>query len=184
MGTFVVIFGTVFLAELPDKTSLATMTLGSRYRALPVWIGGSLALLTQTVLALIAGRLLGLMPHPILKAIEVILFWVFAVWMLKRGPESDESTTGVSRGSILGRAFLLVFVAEFGDLTQMATAVWASRLPHQIILVGVAAALALVLANGISTYAGKQLSRWITSTWIGRGAATLFFLIGLVILIQ
>lgn len=185
MGIFVVIFGTVFLAELPDKTSLATMTLGSRYRALPVWIGGSLALLAQTVIALVAGRLLGLMPHPILKIIEVTLFWVFALWMLKRDPEPEGSGSLVtSRGAVLGRAFLLVFIAEFGDLTQMATALWASRLPHQIILVGVAAGLALVLANGISTYAGKQLTRWIASTWIARGASAIFFVIGLVILIQ
>lgn len=184
MGTFLLIFGTVFLAELPDKTSLAAMALGSRYQALPVWVGGSLALLVQTVIALGAGRLMGLMPGSILKWIEVILFWAFALWMFKRGTEDEPEVGHTSHGSVLARAFLLVFVAEFGDLTQVATAVWASRLPHQILLVGSAAALALVLANGISTYAGKQLRRWIASTWIARGASALFFLIGLVILIQ
>ncbi len=185
MGTFVLIFGTVFLSELPDKTSLAAMTLSSRYRALPVWVGASLALLAQTVIALIAGSLLGLMPHPVLKIVEVILFWAFALWMLK--PESDEKVSDasrISRGSVITRAFLLVFVAEFGDLTQIATAVWASRLPHQILVVGMAAALALVLANGLSTYAGKQLSRWIASSWIARGASAMFFVIGLVILLR
>lgn len=184
METFFLIFGTVFLAELPDKTSLATMALGTRYQALPVWVGGSLALLAQTVIALVAGRLLGLMPVSILKWIEVILFWAFALWMLKRGSEEEPEVGNTAKGSVMARAFLLVFVAEFGDLTQVATALWASRLPHQIILVGAAAALALVLANGISTYAGRQLTRWIASTWIARGASALFFLIGLAILIQ
>ncbi len=184
VGTFFLIFGTVFLAELPDKTSLAAMALGSRFQALPVWVGGSLALLAQTVIALVAGRLLGLMPASILKWLEVILFWAFALWMWKRGTEKEPELGNTSNGSVLARAFLLVFVAEFGDLTQVATAVWASRLPHQLILVGAAAALALVLANGISTYSGKQLTRWIGSSWIARGASALFFLIGLAILVQ
>ena len=62
-ATVVTAFATIFVAELPDKTMLATIVLSARFkRPLPVWIGAALALTLQMVIAVTAGRLLGLLP--------------------------------------------------------------------------------------------------------------------------
>lgn len=82
------IFGTIFLAEIPDKTSLMTITLMGRLPVRLVWGGAALALIAQTVLALTAGRLLAFVPKLPLTIIEVLLLLGFAVWLWRESNES------------------------------------------------------------------------------------------------
>lgn len=183
---FSAIFATLFLAELPDKTSLAALALVSRYRALVVWVASSLALVSQTVLALAAGRVLALVPKKPLTLIEAALFVVLAVWILKESLEdpakshADEGAPPKRRGwSALPRIFVLVFVAEFMDLTQVATATFAANHPTRIWLVGVAAALALVSANAVVVSIGGMVLRKIRGAYLQRAAGLLFAIIGI-----
>ncbi len=67
-------FLVVFPAELPDKTALASLTLGSRYRPAYVFTGVAAAFVVPVALALVAGGLIGLLPHRALEAIVAVLF--------------------------------------------------------------------------------------------------------------
>ncbi len=76
------IFGLIFMAELGDKTQLAMAGLGGVNAALPVWLGGTLALVTTTLLGVWAGRmLLTRLPVALINRVGGALFLGFAGWV-------------------------------------------------------------------------------------------------------
>ena len=83
-------FGVVFLAELPDKTALAGVVLGTRFRAGYLFAGIAAAFLVHVALAIAAGSLLTLLPHRLLQGIVGALFLLGGGMLLRRGPEEDE----------------------------------------------------------------------------------------------
>lgn len=185
--SWTLMFFSLYLAELPDKTSLATLALLRRHRALFVWIGAGLALILQTVIALTAGRLLSLVPKGPLSWLEILLFFGFAGWLWKESNENDDDTVNQPvvqaarrRGTIFS-TFLFVFVAEFLDLTQIATMAFAARHPHNLWLIGLIAACALLLANATVIVFGRMILARIPGRWMERVAAILFGVIGVVL---
>src|SRR5580698_3608883 len=129
---FFSVFAVIFVAELPDKTALASLVLATRHRAVPVFLGAALALTVQSLIAVVAGRLFALLP---VKAVHVgagILFLVSAIVMWRRKDEAESAPEdgGPSQLGFLRALWLVfgvVFVAEWGDLTQIATAGFAAR---------------------------------------------------------
>src|SRR5437899_1112046 len=84
-------FGVVFLAELPDKTAIASLVLGTKYRPSWVFAGVAAAFAIHVVLAVAAGSLLSLIPQRPLEAIVAGLFLLGAVLMLRsHGKELGE----------------------------------------------------------------------------------------------
>ena len=81
-----VTFGLIFVAELPDKTMIATIVLASRHRALPVWIGAAAAMLVNSAVAVGAGRLLELLPH---RAVDGVVAGLFAAGALYLHPRRE-----------------------------------------------------------------------------------------------
>ncbi len=69
-------------AELPDKTFISCVVLASRHPPLLVWLGAWLALVVQTAVAVVAGRLLTLLPHTLVEAIISVLFLGGAAYLL------------------------------------------------------------------------------------------------------
>src|SRR6266550_2432178 len=141
--------------ELPDKTLIATLVLATRYRALPVLAGVSAAFFVQCLIAVTAGQLLALLPHRAVAALVAVLFGIGAAVLLRGGEEPDEvvaAREARSPLSMAGAAFGVLFAAEWGDASQLATAALAARYDDAvsvfvgsfIALVGVAA-LAVVL---------------------------------------
>jgi putative Ca2+/H+ antiporter (TMEM165/GDT1 family) len=212
------VFGIVFLAELPDKTALASLVLGTRYRPSVVFIGVAAAFAVQVVIALAAGAALGLAPRRIVEAIVAVLFLAGAVLMLRRTePAHNDQPTAAdpaggqgqppgwelaggeqgARGAMAVRtrtgnqratrqagfwkvattSFGVLFVAEFGDLTQIAVANLAARY-HEPLTVGVGALLGLWAVGGLAVLGGRQLLRWIPLSWIARGAALVMTVLG------
>lgn len=175
------IFASIFLAELPDKTSLATISLATKHNFWRIWLGASLALASQTLLAILAGRLLANLPKAPLHLLEAILFMGFALWMWKESQEPEPlppvANAPIGR-FVVGRAFIVVFMAEFLDLTQFATITWASRFPDSLWTIGTVAVLALVLANGVSALVGRGISRWVPAQRLSQVASLLFLTIG------
>lgn len=179
------IFVTVFLAELPDKTSLVSLTMISHYRAWLVWVGASLALIAQTFVALIAGRLMALVPHRPLTALEAALFLGLALWLWKgSGEESSNSSSNQIpvpkiRGNVAAilQIFGVVLVGEFLDLTQLATMAFAARHAQALWLVGISAAAGLLLANGLVVSVGHMVLRRISGLIVQRVAAVIFAVI-------
>jgi Ca2+/H+ antiporter, TMEM165/GDT1 family len=212
-------FGVIFLAELPDKTALASLVLGTRYRASPVFAGVAAAFTVHVVLAIVAGSLLGLLPHRVVAVTAAALFAGGAVLLLRRrddhepgdgdrdtepaaesGPQAGgqpawaaatqaappsgdtkrrwrptprpDAAVTVRDGfwRVAATSFAVLFVAEFGDLTQIAIANLAARY-HQPIAVGIGAAAGLWVVGALAIFGGRQLLRLVPFTWINRAAA-------------
>jgi Ca2+/H+ antiporter, TMEM165/GDT1 family len=168
-------FALVLPAELPDKTALATLVLGSRYRSLPVFGGVAAAFALHAVLAVTAGSLLSLLPQRILAAAVAVLFLLGAALLLRGRPEADQATepaqdTRVSSARAAGTGFAVVLVAEFGDLTQIVTASLAARY-HDPLAVGLGSVLALWTVAALAIVGGRGLLRLIPLTVLTRAAA-------------
>jgi len=174
-------FGVIFLAELPDKTALASLMLGTRYRGSYVFAGVAAAFAVHVVLAVAAGSLLTLLPHRLLQAIVGALFLLGAGMLLFHKDEDEEHEPGrepsaPSFRKVAGTSFLVVLVAEFGDLTQIMTANLAA-LYHDPLAVGLGAVLGLWAVGALAIVGGKTLLKHVPMVWISRAAAALMLLL-------
>ncbi|WP_326690621.1 MULTISPECIES: TMEM165/GDT1 family protein [unclassified Streptomyces] len=171
-----VVFGVVFLAELPDKTALAGLMLGTRYRASYVFAGVAAAFLVHVALAVAAGSVLTLLPHRLVQGIVGVLFLVGAGLLLFKKDDEDEGEArrpaDQSFWKVAGSGFMLILVAEFGDLTQIMTANLAARYDDPL-SVGVGAVLALWAVAGLGIVGGRTLMKYIPLRLITRVAALL-----------
>lgn len=173
------IFVTLFFAELPDKTSLVSLSLLARHRPFIVWSGASLALTVQTALALVGGDLLSLIPRLPLMLVESLMFVILGAWLWRESHHSAPITVSPSQLSPtgFGKIFLIVFAAEFLDLTQLATMGFAADHASSLWLVGLSAVLALITANALVVTVGRVVLAHISRQSIQRIAAVLFFAI-------
>ena len=82
----------VLPVELPDKTLFATLVLATRFRPLPVFVGVGTAFAVQSLIAVIAGSLLTLLPEAVVSSVVAVLFLVGAVilWRSVRSGAEEE----------------------------------------------------------------------------------------------
>ena len=173
-------FLAVLPAELPDKTVLACMILSSRYRPGFVFTGAAAAFAAQVGLAVAAGGALSLLPHQVVQALAAAAFAGGAVLLWRHGAgEEAEASEDVGRDGVrdgfwpvAATSFAVVFLAEFGDLTQFMTVSLAARY-HDPIAVGIGATLALWVAAGAAIVVGWRLLKVIPVKWLTRGAAVI-----------
>ena len=183
------IFGVIFVAELPDKTALSALVLATKYRPMPVFLGAALALTIQCVVAVGAGSLVALLPARPVHIGAGVVFLVSALFMWRRpGGESDTPTVGAEQSSNrapfwrpFGSVFGVVFLAEWGDLTQLATAAFAAREKAPWLVFG-AATLALWAVTAIAVVVGRRTASFLAPEVTKRVAAVLFAAIGLALL--
>jgi putative Ca2+/H+ antiporter (TMEM165/GDT1 family) len=180
-------FGIIFVAELPDKTALAALILATRYRARDVIAGAWLAFAVQTLVAVAAGSVLTLLPETPIRVASGLGFLAFAVLAYRRD-ERDEGEKerqrieqGKAQRPIWFVSFLVIFAAEWGDLTQLATAalVAQSRSP---VSVGIGAILALWAVTVMAAFAGASAGKVLTPRLLKWMGVFLFSAIGLFIL--
>ncbi|WP_405447082.1 TMEM165/GDT1 family protein [Streptomyces achromogenes] len=174
------VFGVVFLAELPDKTALAGLVLGTRYRASYVFAGVAAAFLLHVVLAVAAGSVLTLLPQQIVHALTGVLFLGGAAMLLLKkddGEEEVKKPADQSFWKVAGTGFMLILVAEFGDLTQIMTANLAARYDDPV-SVGLGAVLGLWAVAGLGIVGGKALMRRVPLRLITQIAAVLMLALG------
>lgn len=174
-------FFIILLAELPDKTVIACLVLGSRYRPGYVFAGAAAAFAVQVALAVTVGGLLSLLPHQPMQIAVAVLFVAGAVLLLRQKPaHSDEYVEErESRRTFLPVAltsFAVVFAAEFGDLTQIVTANLAVKY-HDPLSVAVGAVTALWVAAGLAIIGGRGLLKVIPVRWLSRGAAAVMLVL-------
>ena len=175
------VFAVIFTAELPDKTALASLVLGSRYRPTWVFSGVAAAFAVHVALAIAAGSLLGLLPHRPLEIIVAVLFAIGAVVLLRgRHEDNDEHVELHGREPgfwrVTGTSFMIILVAEFGDLTQIATATLAAHY-HDPAAVAIGAVLALWAVGGLAIVGGRGLLKLIPLVWISRIAAAIMLVL-------
>jgi Ca2+/H+ antiporter, TMEM165/GDT1 family len=167
-------FALVVPVELPDKTFVATLVLSTRYRPVPVWVGVTVAFGVQCLVAVVAGRLIALLPHRPVQLVAALLFATGAVLLIRsagRAAEEEQerereydSKVGTVRRSGLNAAlssFAVLFVAEWGDLSQLLTAGLVARGGHPVaVFAGSWAGLAAISAAAILL--GRVLMRYIS----------------------
>lgn len=179
------VFGLIFVGELPDKTAVAGLVLGTRFPWRWVFAGIAAAFATHVAIAVAAGSLLTLLPHRLVESIVAVLFLLGAVliWRAARQEEADEEaavaavppTAGFWR--VAGLGYAVIFVAEWGDLTQILTANLAAKYQDPI-SVAVGAVLGLWAVGLLAILGGKTLLRYLPIVWITRVAAAVMTVLG------
>ncbi len=154
------VFGVIFLGELPDKTMFASLVLASRGRAGLVWLGAAGAFLLHVLIAVTVGSVLfTFLPHKLVEAVVAAMFLLGAIMAFRDTGEEEEEAEGATPkpGSrTVLTAFVVIFIAEWGDLTQILTANLAARYADPI-EVGIAAVLALWAVAALAMVAGRLL---------------------------
>lgn len=182
IAAFFVAFGTVFLAELPDKTMVASLVLTTKFRRpWAVWVGVSSAFVLHVVLAVTLGSLLRKLPTMPVRLAVAALFLIGGIIMLRGGQEEDEEAadgpTDISFRRVALTAASVVGLAEFGDLTQLATAGIATRYSAPIaVALGAWCALATVAALAVT--AGKWIVQHVPLQLVQRIAGGVFIVFG------
>jgi putative Ca2+/H+ antiporter (TMEM165/GDT1 family) len=178
-------FITVFPAELPDKSMFATIVLVTRYRRPGwVWVGVVAAFTVHVVVAVLAGSLLGLLPDVVVQLVVGTLFLVGAVLLLRSGrkaalaPLVDESVTPTTVLATVAGSFGVIALAEWGDLTQIATASLAAA-SGQPVATAVGAWLALAAVAGLAAAFGRQLVRRVPLHRVNYVGAAIFAGLGI-----
>jgi putative Ca2+/H+ antiporter (TMEM165/GDT1 family) len=194
LGIAATTFVAIFPAELPDKTLVATLVLSARFRPLPVWIGVAGAFFVQCLVAVTFGGLLTLLPRLPVLLVVAALFGV-AAWLMFRGAssssqdleESEREVQAVTdlHGSrrVVATSFLVLFAAEWGDLSQLMTAGLVARYSSPV-SVFAGSWTALCLVAGIAVLVGNQVARRLPLALIRRFAGSLFAVLAVITLVE
>lgn len=162
-------FGTIAVVELPDKTFVATLVLSTRYRPLAVWLGVGVAFGIQTLLAVIAGRVVAELPTTPAQVAAAAMFLLGGVLLLRSARSADEAERkqeaeyeerASGRRGFVGAvwlSFVVILAAEWGDLSQLLTVSLVQRFDAGPAFVGAWAALLTV--SGLAALGGRVLLR-------------------------
>ena len=179
-------FGAIFVVELPDKTFLATLVMSTKMRPLLVWIGVGLAFLVQTGVAVGLGKAASFLPETAVHVAAALLFTIGAVILVRearsadadedQGAEFAERADSSAHGlRVVGTSFLVLFAAEWGDLSQLLTISLVARYDDPV-SVFVGAWGALLAVSGLAVVVGRVLLRHVRLSvlhYVGAGVCLL-----------
>ena len=163
LSVALVTFPVIFIGELPDKTMFASLVLATRGRPRQVWLGAAGAFVIHVAIATTVGvALFTLLSHRAVDAVVAFLFLVGAIYAWREGAKEEEELVEkeASRHGAMLTAFLVIFIAEWGDLTQILTANLAAKYQAPL-AVGVGAVLALWSVAAIAVASGQTLIRFV-----------------------
>lgn len=189
LSLFVSTFALIFVAELPDKTAFAALFLATYHHPFAVFLGASAAFAIQSGVAVICGSLFDSLPQRLIHLSAGILFCIFAIMMWRRKDPTTEHVESESTGKMLrfykslGAAFMTIFIAEWGDLTQLATATLVAKY-HSPLTIFISATLALWVVTAIGVTIGVQIKHHIQPQLLQRIAASAFAIAGIGILLK
>lgn len=167
-------FAVIALAEMGDKTQLVCMTMSLRHRALPVFAGAVIAFALLNVVAVAFGAALAnLVPEKVLDVIVAILFAAFGIRALRTKDDDDDAEIKEKSGrNVLIATFLMIFVSEMGDKTQIAIAGLGSTAEPGPVWIGATVALATTSAVGV--IAGRTVLQRVPIVWLHRLSGVIF----------
>lgn len=178
--------------ELPDKTFIATLVLATRYGPLAAWIGVGLAFLVQTLVAVLAGGLIAQLPTRPVTAVAAAMFAIGAVVLWRGAANADAAEAETERefaGKVLAQetghtigplrrvtaSFTVLFIAEWGDLSQLLTAGLVVRYDDPV-SVFAGAWSSLLVVSALGALLGRALLRRVrlgTVQRVGAGVCAL-----------
>lgn len=183
-----IVFIAIFLAELPDKTMFATLMLSTRLRRpLAVWIGVSIGYCTHVTVAVLFGSALSKLPERPIHAVVGLVFLGSGIFMFRSSTEHHESNSvELTQRKFFQVTYLsatTILVAEFADMTQLATVGFAVRTGDSL-GVAIGAASALCTVSAIAVVAGSWLQRNVKLQLVQRTASVLFIILGFLALLN
>ena len=180
------VFGLIFVLELPDKTMFATIMMSARARPLMVFVGAASAFVVHMAIATLLGGLLVKLPHTVRDSVVAVAFLGGAAYLLFI-PEKKQEEEGSKEASREVRstrfrealtAFTVIFIGEFGDLSQIQAANLVAK-THQILEVFVGATAALVTVSALGAFMGQTLVRYLPLAKIRVGGGLIFAGLGI-----
>ena len=180
------VFPVIFIGELPDKTMLASVVMSTRGKPLSVWLGAAAAFLLHVVIATTIGvALFRVLPPRVLDAVVAVMFLVGAVFAWREGGDDEEELIDreVASHTVMTTAFLVIFIAEWGDLTQILTANLAAHY-HSGLSVAVGAVLALWSVAAIAVIGGQGLLRYVNVSTVRKITAVVLLVLAVATAIQ
>ena len=182
----------IFPVELPDKTFVAALVLSTRYPGLAVWIGVGLAFAVQCLVAVTAGAAVSFLPEWVIHALSTAMFLIGGILLLIAAPKADREESeqeeqfsakvGNQRGWLraMGASFVLLFAAEWGDLSQILTLNLVAKYGEPL-SVFVGAWTALLVVSGLAVIGGRVLLRYLRLSvlhYVASGVCFLFAAVG------
>jgi len=171
-------FALIFVAELGDKTLYTVLLLSARNPAWPVLLGACAAFVVQSAIALLLGSLLAFLPHAVVGWLTALVFVGFGLLLLFKDEKGDSSGE-VAKGSrkVAAAAFLMVFIAEWGDATQIGTATLVAETgaPVQVFI---GATLGLWTGTALAVILGRLAGTKLPAKLLRRVAGVLFVVFG------
>ena len=184
MKLFFSTFFLIFVSELPDKTALATLMLAACNHPLAVFLGAAGAYVVQSLFAVILGSGLNYIPSQWVHIGSGVIFLALAILMWFRKQDAEDVAVSGRRksfGKVVSTSFVVIFLAEWGDLTQIGTATLVAKYGSPWIIF-VAATLALWAASAVMIIIGHQAKHRINPVLLKRIAAVIFAGVGISIL--
>ena len=174
------VFPVIFVGELPDKTMLASLVMSTRGRPASVWLGAAAAFLVHVAIATTVGvALFAFLPHRVVEGVVALLFLGGAVLAYREGSNDETELVEhelATHRRVLTTAFAVIFLAEWGDLTQILTANLAAHY-HSALSVAVGSTLALWAVAGLAVVGGQGLLRYVNIKTVRRVTAAVLLLL-------
>lgn len=178
-------FAVIFVAELGDKSQLMAMTFATRYKLLPTLMGITAATALVHAVSVGIGYGLGVaLPTGPISLIAGVAFLFFGAWTLRGDSLTDEEKSKAEKSTAaafwaVGGAF---FLAELGDKTMLATITLATQ--HGWFGTWLGSTIGMVAADALAIMVGRLLGKHLPEKVIKYGAAALFALFGIWLLIE
>jgi putative Ca2+/H+ antiporter (TMEM165/GDT1 family) len=173
----------VGLAEMGDKTQLSVLLLSSRTREyIQLLLGVMLAFLLADGFAILVGSwVTNVIPIHLIKLVSGAVFILFGI-MILRGDRDEDEDCSLSPKNAFVSGFSMIFLSEWGDKTQIASALFATEYDPGMVFIGVMTALLLLSIMAI--WLGRFLSSRVDRRFITKAAGAVFLLIGLSFLLS
>jgi putative Ca2+/H+ antiporter (TMEM165/GDT1 family) len=181
LTVFFVAFLAVLLAEMGDKTQLVTLTLSTRYPPRQVLTGALSALAAITGLAVVLGDFLAnLFPESATLLGSGLFFLAVGAWIFFKKEDPEDDVEAPKHG-VVTQTFLMVFLAELGDKTQL-TAIALTAAYNEPVAVFLGSMAGQLVNHGAAAYLGSRYLSRLPGRTIKLASALLFFIFGVVFL--
>ena len=185
IDAFLVSTAVIFLAELGDKSQLMALAFATRYRALPVLIGITLAtLLVHAGSVVLGATAASALPTDLISIVAGLAFFAFAAWTLRGDAldASDEARARQAAGSVILAVGVAFFLAELGDKIMLATVTLAAR--EDAVGTWLGSTAGMVAADALAIATGKLLGTRLPERVIRYGAAASFVVFGALLVLE
>ena len=177
MAEIISLFSFIFLAALPGRTTFLLILLSTKGNRQKIFIGAALAFLVQALVSILMGEVFSFFPFKIIEALSGLLFIYFSwQYFLESKKDIHELDSNISNS--VKSVFILVFMAELGDVSQLAIAAAANRASSKVLVFFVAIAV-MWLITILALLFGKHIGYFLKQKFLQRAAAIIFFVLGI-----